>query len=197
MRIRIIFFVLLITSATGQITLAQDPDSQETGRSFINTPTDTLGADNAEEHSPGKASLYSAVVPGLGQAYNGKHWKIPIIYGGFIIFGYLIYDNNIKYQYFRRNLMAEIDENPETENTTGRDEENLRANRDQFRRYRDLNMILLGVMYLLQIADAHIDAHLLEFKLNPDITVSVDPVLVPYGNPNPAAVTGVSLKLRF
>jgi len=197
MKIHILFFAILITSATGQITHAQDPDSLANKQSFINSTTDTLDVDIAEIHSPGKASLFSAVVPGLGQAYNGKHWKIPIIYGGFITFGYLIYDNNIKYQYFRRNLIAEIDDNPETENTTGRDEENLRANRDQFRRYRDLNMILFGIMYLLQIADAHIDAHLLEFKLNPDLTVSIDPALVPYGKPYPTGVTGLSLKLRF
>ena len=138
---------------------------------------DTIEITSENQHSPGLASLYSAVLPGLGQAYNGKHWKIPIIYGSFFTFGFLIYDNDVKYQYFRKNLIAELDNNPETINVSGRDANGLRSNRDNFRRVRDLNMILLTVTYLLQIADAHIDAHLLEFNVNQDITVSLDPTL--------------------
>jgi hypothetical protein len=140
--------------------------------------SDTIKIEKIDEHSPGLASLYSAVLPGLGQAYNGKHWKIPIVYGAFFTFGFLIYDNNIKYQYFRKNLIAELDNNSETINDTGRDAENLQSNRDNYRRSRDFNMIMLTITYFLQIADAHIDAHLLEFNVNQDITVSVDPALL-------------------
>jgi hypothetical protein len=141
--------------------------------------SDTLEIEIIDEHSPGLASLYSAVLPGLGQAYNGKHWKIPIIYGTFFTFGFFVYDNNIKYQYFRKNLIAELDNNPETINDTGREADNLQSNRDRFRRSRDFNMIMFTVAYFLQIADAHIDAHLLEFNVNQDISVSVDPALLP------------------
>lgn len=155
---------------------------------------DTVNILDADLLSPAKAALYSAVIPGLGQAYNGKYWKIPLVYGGLFFYGYLIYENNIQYQYFRRNLIAEIDSNPETINITGREAENLRANRDRFRRFRDLDMILLSVTYFLQIIDAHIDAHLLYFRINPDFTVFVDPAIMPTNHLLP---TGISIKLKF
>lgn len=173
----------------GSRSLAQDVLTQPNG-----AEADTIQITTIDEHSPGLASLYSAVLPGLGQAYNGKHWKIPIIYGTFFTFGFLIYDNNVKYQYFRKNLIAELDNNPETINDTGRDANNLRANRDNSRRVRDLNMILLTVTYLLQIADAHIDAHLLEFNLSQDISVKLDPALL---QENRNLHPGISLKLNL
>ena len=156
--------------------------------------SDTVEIEAVDEHSPGLASLYSAVLPGLGQAYNGKHWKIPVIYGTFFTFGFLIYDNNVKYQFFRKNLIAELDNNPETINDTGREADNLRSNRDKYRRNRDFNMIMFTVTYFLQIADAHIDAHLLEFNVNQDITVSVDPALFPQ---NRNLAPGFSLRMNI
>lgn len=163
---------------------------------YTSNPTDTLTVESDSTHHTGRASLYSAVVPGLGQAYNGKHWKIPIIYAGFFVFGSLIYENNVKYQFFRRNLIAEIDGNPDTENITGRDAENLRANRDQFRRYRDLNMILLVVTYLLQIADANIDAHLIQFGYRRNVNLAIEPTTIPTIFHTRSAI-GASLTLRF
>ncbi len=190
------YLIVLLLVHVAQNAFAQEPDTVTTDNDtymFEATGSDTVKIQDTDLLSPARAALYSAVVPGLGQAYNSKYWKIPIVYGGLFMFGYLIYDNNIQYQYFRRNLIAETDENPETINVTGREAENLRANRDRFRRFRDLNMILFSVTYFLQIADAHIDAHLLYFKLNPDFTVMVDPVIMPANN----LPTGLSLKLRF
>jgi len=174
---------------------AQD-DNTDIAHKYTENPTDTLTVSSDSTHSTSKASLYSAVVPGLGQAYNGKHWKIPIVYTSFFVFGSLAYENNIKYQYFRLNLIAEIDGDPDTENTTGREAENLKANRDQFRRYRDLNMILIVFTYLLQIADAHIDAHLIQFGFRKDLTVSLEPSVNPT-NFSSRLTTGVGLKFTF
>ena len=154
---------------------SQEEDTVKTdvpSQNIIRSVPDTVVVALESTHSPAKASLYSAVLPGLGQAYNNKLWKVPIIYGAFFTFGYLIYDNNIKYQFFRSNLIAELDSDPETINNTGREADNLQANRDRYRRFRDLNMILLTITYLLQIADAHIDAHLIEFSLNQNFTVA-------------------------
>ena len=164
-------------------------------RQIVDEETDTTYITTTTEHYPGLASLYSAVLPGLGQAYNGKHWKIPIIYGTFFTFGFLIYDNNVKYQYFRKNLIAELDNDPNTINNTGREAENLRANRDKARRNRDYNMILFTVIYFLQIADAHIDAHLAEFNVSQDISVSVDPALLQRNDKGLAP--GFSLKMNM
>ena len=81
------------------------------------TPVDTVTIDMvAPEHSPRKAALLSAVLPGLGQIYNKKYWKVPIIYGGFAILGYLVVWNNDHYQVLRRARIAEEngqrDQNP-------------------------------------------------------------------------------------
>ena len=112
----------------------------------------------------------------------------------FFLLVFLIYDNDVKYQIFRKSLIAELDNDPDTINETGREADNLRSNRDNFRRLRDLNIILLGVTYLLQIADAHIDAHLLDFKISQDISVSVDPDVVPLKN---KLHPGVTLKFNL
>ena len=175
--------------------IAQDTENSEIF-SYTDTPADTLTVQSDSLHSTGRASLYSAVVPGLGQAYNGKHWKIPLIYTGFFFFGSSIYENNVKYQYFRLNLIAEIDGDPDTENTTGREAENLKANRDQFRRYRDLNMILLVVTYFLQVADANIDAHLIQFGYRKNVQLAVEPSVKPI-NYTSQLSTGVTFKLSF
>lgn len=191
------YLIVLLFVFLAQDVFAQKPDSVSVDKEtymFEALGSDTVNVLDIEQLSPAKAALYSAAIPGLGQAYNGKYWKIPIVYGGLFMFGNLIYDNNIQYQYFRRNLIAEIDDNPETINITGREAENLRANRDRFRRFRDLNMILFSVAYFLQIVDAHIDAHLLYFRINPDFTVYVDPAIMPT---NRNLTMGLSFKLRF
>ncbi|MCH7515001.1 MAG: hypothetical protein IH947_13830 [Bacteroidetes bacterium] len=191
------YLIVLLFVSLAQDVFAQKPDSVSVDNEtymFEALGSDTVNVLDIEQLSPAKAALYSAAIPGLGQAYNGKYWKIPIVYGGLFMFGNLIYDNNIQYQYFRRNLIAEIDDNPETINITGREAENLRANRDRFRRFRDLNMILFSVAYFLQIVDAHIDAHLLYFRINPDFTVYVDPAIMPT---NRNLTMGLSFKLRF
>jgi len=163
---------------------------------YAETPSDTITVASDSLHSTSRASLLSSVVPGLGQAYNGKHWKIPIVYSAFLLFGSQAYENNIKYQYFRRNLIAEIDGDPNTENTTNRDADNLKANRDQFRRFRDLNMILIVVTYFLQIGDANIDAHLIQFGFKKQFAMSVDPS-VNQVNHTANVATGLTLKLTF
>ncbi len=191
------YLIVLLFVSLAQDVFAQKPDSVSVDNEtymYEALGSDTVNVQDIEQLSPAKAALYSAAIPGLGQAYNGKYWKIPIVYGGLFMFGNLIYDNNIQYQYFRRNLIAEIDDNPETINITGREAENLRANRDRFRRFRDLNMILFSVAYFLQIVDAHIDAHLLYFRINPDFTVYVDPAIMPT---NRNLTMGLSFKLRF
>jgi len=188
--------LLCILGLFGCVLAQAQDDNTARAYKYTQNPTDTLTVSSDSTHSTSKASLYSSVVPGLGQAYNSKHWKIPIIYTGFFVFGSLAYENNVKYQYFRLNLIAEIDGDPNTENTTGREAESLKANRDQFRRYRDLNMILLVVTYLLQIADAHIDAHLIQFGFRKDLVVSLEPS-ANRTNYTSRLSTGVTLKLKF
>ena len=193
---QITFIIVLFSFCSSAFCQKKSETDPDVVYKYTDTPSDTLTVASDSLHSTSRASLLSAVVPGLGQAYNGKHWKIPIVYSAFLLFGAQIYENNIKYQYFRRNLIAEIDGDPYTENITNRDAENLKANRDQFRRYRDLNMILVVVTYFLQIGDANIDAHLIQFGFEKQFALSVDPSLNQV-NYTTNVATGLSLKLTF
>jgi len=126
---------------------------------------------------PDLAVLYSAVIPGLGQMYNKQYWKLPFVYGGFIIFGHLIKYNNDLFQAFRNAYIAEIDGDDSTVNPFPRfSTSSLQLNAEQFRRNRDYMIIFGIVFYLIQVADAHIAAHLSEFDLNDDLSLEFKPV---------------------
>ena len=148
----------------------------------------------ADKFVPRKASLYSAILPGLGQAYNKNYWKIPIIYGGFFALGYAVNYYDDRYKTFRKDLFTLLEEGGNT-TPLGLSEDQVRSLIDKSRRERDFYMIMTGVLYLLQVAEAHIDAHLKEFKLNPDLKVSIEPMFErpQFANYN----AGISLKFKF
>jgi len=148
----------------------------------------------ADQFVPRKASLYSAILPGLGQAYNKNYWKIPIIYGGFFALGYTINFYDDRYKLLRSELFTALEEGTQT-TPLGLTVSQARGEIDDARRERDFYMIMTGVLYLLQIAEAHIDAHLKEFKLNPDLRVKIEPM---FEQPQFADYqAGLSLKFRF
>lgn len=130
----------------------------------------------AKRYNPRKAGLYSAVVPGLGQAYNKKYWKMPIVYGGFIGLGFGINFYQMRHKKFRTELFG-ILKSGELESTSGFDEEQLRTIVDKARRERDFFIVLTGILYLLNVVDAHIDSHLKEFDLNEKLKLTLDPML--------------------
>lgn len=144
---------------------------------------------------PSRASLLSAALPGLGQVYNGKYWKVPVIYGGFAMFGYLIKYNDDNYQEFRSALFAEVDNDESTINPFDGilSENSLRRRTDLFRRNRDFSMILAGVWYLLNIVEAHVDAHLQEFDIDEDISMRIGPAT----GKNGTMFAGVGLTITF
>lgn len=135
----------------------------------------------AERFDPRKAILYAAVLPGLGQVYNKKYWKLPLVYGGFVFIGHYIKTYNDLYVEYRGYLFdnlehgrgGENDEHPQIRRTTGQ----IRTIVDKARRERDFMIILMGGMYILQMVDAHVDAHLKEFDLNPQLQVSIEPAM--------------------
>jgi len=152
-------------------------------------------SDPSQLRDPKKAALYSAVLPGLGQAYNKKYWKIPFIYGGFVALAYWIDWNNDNYNLYRSALYAVIDDDQDTVNPfPGFSESQLRQITDEFRRNRDILVILTGVLYTLNIVDAHVDAHLKEFDINEDLAFSLKPSTV---NAGIVQGTGLSLTLRI
>ncbi len=153
-----------------------------TGNPGMETAPDTVLIDKVDRsHNPRKAALYSAVLPGLGQIYNGRYWKLPIIYGGFATLAYFVVLNNDRYQLFLRARIAEQNEIPE-ENPLrgilgGRFEDDGTLNRavEVFRRDRDFTIILMVGLYGLQIMDAIVDAHLIEFDVNESLSLQVHP----------------------
>jgi len=138
----------------------------------------------AARYDPRKALLYAAVVPGLGQIYNKKYWKLPLVYGGFFGIGYAINFYQQNYKEYKVQLFYNLDHgfeddndintNPET-NPSGYTTGQLRTIVDKSRRERDFWVIMMGAMYILQMVDAHVDAHLKEFDLNPNLRVSIQP----------------------
>lgn len=153
----------------------------------------------AKRFSPRKAILYAAILPGLGQAYNKKYWKLPLVYGGFYAIGYYIDNFNDIYTEYKGYLFYNLengrrgqnDQNPIIKRTTGQ----LRTIVDKARRERDFMIILMGGMYLLQMVDAHVDAHLKEFDLNPKLQVRLEPSIDE--NHMAGRTMGVALVMKF
>ncbi len=148
----------------------------------------------ATRYDPRKALLYAAILPGLGQVYNKKYWKLPLVYGGFIGFGYGIYFYQKEYTKYKSELFDVI-ETDASVSVSGYTEDRLRTIVDSYRRERDFFIILMAGMYLLQMVDAHVDAHLKEFDLNPNLHVRIQPVLE--SDMLTGRSTGFSIKLRF
>jgi hypothetical protein len=153
-----------------------------------------------EIHSPRKATIYSAILPGLGQVYNKKYWKVPLIYIGFGTIGYFINWNNENYQLFRTGYRHLTDDNPETQdylkieavrrnnyNLENQTEFNnlktaLSKQQDYYRRNRDLLIISIVGFYGLNIIDASVDAHLFDFDISDDLTLKWEPSMMNFDN---------------
>jgi hypothetical protein len=147
-------------------------------------------------HSPKKASIYSAVLPGLGQAYNKKYWKIPVIYAGFAGLGYFVISNNDKYKTYKEAYLHRVDDDPSTTDdyTDVYTDQDLATLKDFYRRNRDLAIIGMGVWYVLNILDASVDAHMYSFDVSDNLSMHVAPGFQYTGNNVNA---GVSLSLHF
>lgn len=163
-----------------------------------------------EVHSPKKATIYSAILPGLGQAYNKKYWKIPIIYAGFGAFGYFIHWNNSNYQTMKLAYSDFTDKDPDTNSyldlegaeyydlTKEPDITNFKTalsrQQDYYRRNRDLLVITTVVFYGLNIIDASVDAHFFDFDISEDLTMNWQPSMSYFNN---QTVYGIHCSFTF
>lgn len=148
----------------------------------------------AKRFQPRKALLLAAVLPGSGQIYNRKYWKVPIVYGGFFILTSFALSYNKAYHKYQDQLYGVL-ETPSIPSPDGYSEAQLRTLVDNYRRQRDFFLILDGIFYILQMVDAHVDAHLKEFDLNPNLHVRIEPTSQPcvaLGQ-----VPGLSLTFKF
>jgi len=177
---RLFFVLCLIISGNFVSVSAQTPDD-EGGDTLIiesesqETVTDTAG------RSPRKAAIYSAALPGLGQIYNEKYWKLPIVYAGFGTLGFFIVRNTRYYNDLKQKL---IDPDYELKYFEGDfTEDQISRGKDIYKRYRDLSIISTVGFYVLQIIDATVDAYLFDWDVDEDISVRLEPSSQPYLSP--------------
>lgn len=146
-------------------------------------------------HSPKKATIYSAVLPGLGQAYNKKYWKMPVIYVGIGAFTYLAIQNQSEFSRYKSAYLlrqdGELDEFDGIYNNQA-----LLDFMDQYRKTRDLCFIGIIVVYAIQIVDANVDANLFNFDINDDLSLRVFPQTL-NNNFTRTPTVGVGVRLNF
>lgn len=133
-----------------------------------------------------KATTLACICPGAGQIYNRSYWKVPFVVGGFASMAYCIDWNNRGFQRFKKAyaLLVDYEQNPDkypngpTDEFQGRYSSSYMKNlRDNYRRNRDLCIILTGALYVLQIIDAHVDAHLKDYDVSDDLSMNLEPMV--------------------
>ncbi|KMQ69243.1 hypothetical protein ACM39_03840 [Chryseobacterium sp. FH2] len=147
--------------------------------------------------NPTKAGLYSAVLPGLGQYYNKKYWKIPIVWGAVGVGAGIAIWNDNQYKKYRGYYIAKLNGTPDefVDSHPWLDKVALGNAQDRAKRQRDYAIAITGLIYILNIMDAVVDAHLYEGRHDPDLSFSPAVIQDDFGIAPPK--TGLSLSYRF
>lgn len=127
---------------------------------------------------PAVAALCSMVVPGLGQAYNGKYWKIPIVYSTLGFMYFMSADSHRRYTEFKSayKYWDNPNKRPSWVNEN-HEKDYMKKRMEYYKRQRDLNIIVGVIAYLLNILDANVDAHLMNFDVSEDLSLKIEPEL--------------------
>jgi hypothetical protein len=149
---------------------------------------------------PGKATLYSLLLPGLGQAYNGEYWKIPIYWGGLVASVHYYNLNNTNYLRYKRIYNEATD--PESTTKPPISADAALYYRDVFRRWRDYSIVAILGVYLLQIIDANVFAYMQDFDVSDDLSMHIAPAVITPETTyamrhTPFAPTGYGLSVGF
>jgi len=131
---------------------------------------DTTKYQEIDPLTPAKAAFYSAILPGLGQAYNKKYWKIPLVYGAIGTSLYFYIDNNKKYHNYRDAYKRRL-EGYNDDDYQFLDDSRLIAGQKFYQRNRDLSALFVVGFYVLNIIDANVDAALIQFNVNERLSV--------------------------
>ena len=164
--------------------------------------------------SPHRASMYASIIPGLGQFYNKKYWKIPILFGGIGGVAYAISFNSERYNYYRgayrdfiirdpanKSYLEIIQGTPITEERIYGDAQQwfrdyLNNSKNRFKRYRDISYAGMVFVYMISIIDASIDAHFYYFDMSDDLSFMIEPAYF-HLNGDIGGAFGINLKLTF
>lgn len=152
-----------------------------------------------KKHSPRKATLLSTFVPGLGQVYNKKYWKVPVIYAGFGLMTYFIVSNANEYLNYKSAYIEKINGD-----STGNYQDlvrkysaqSLQAAREYYRRNLEVSILLSALWYIINIVDASVDAHLFTYNISKDLTLKLEPAILP-ANYGINRTSGVKISLHF
>ena len=131
---------------------------------------DTVKSNDIDPLTPAKAAFYSAILPGLGQAYNKKYWKIPIVYGAIGVSLYYYIDSNQKYHQYRDAYKRRLEGFTDDEYSY-LDESRLISAQKFYQRNRDLSALFVVGFYVLNIIDANVDAALIQFNVNENLSM--------------------------
>lgn len=196
------------------MTLSLKSGAQAVANDSIKTPVPV----ESPKLSPKKASIYAALFPGLGQIYNRKYWKLPIVYGGYVGLIYIFGWNNNNYNDYAQAYRT-IAPFSSTTNMPAADKQylidfiknpsinldnpshfsyavtSLKGGKDFFRRNRDLTIIAIAALHILSIIDASVDANLFDFDISNDLTLKVQPAPVDLGGRN--KIMGMNLAVNF
>ena len=130
---------------------------------------------------PGRATMYSALLPGLGQIYNGELFKVPIYWGGLLVSSHLLVKYNTNYKRFKRIHNEATSTDPEISENVPINGETAKWYRDVYRRYRDYSIVATILVYALQVLDANVFAYMHDFEVTDDISMNIEPALIsPY-----------------
>lgn len=128
---------------------------------------------------PGRATLYSALLPGLGQIYNGEYFKVPIYWGCLLGATHFLVNNNTNYKRFKRIHNEATTDPGYTGSISG---ETAKWYRDEYRRYRDYSIVATALFYLLQVIDANVFAYMHDFEVSDDISMNIEPAVIAPNN---------------
>ena len=223
----ILMTICLLIVAGGQNIVAQDrTDSDSVNNATLESLSlvadTTLSTKTAKVHDwatwrpdPKRALWLALVIPGGGQIYNRKYWKLPIVYGGFIGCLYAMNWNNTMYKDYSQAYLDLVDNDPGTQSynqflhlgmqiTTPaekkRFEEIFKKRKDKYRRWRDLSFFVMVGVYALSVIDAYVDAELSVFDISDDLSLRVEPTILnnrSSSNPLDASSVGLQCSLNF
>ena len=153
-----------------------------------------------KRHSPTKATLMSLCLPGLGQVYNKKAWKVPIIYVGFGLLSYLIVFNTNYYLTYKCAYIESYygdSAGNYSDIVKKYSLESILSAREYYRRNLEISIIFTAVLYALNILDAAVDANLFSYNIKKDLTFKMEPTLLPSGGQYRGYSSGLRLCLKF
>ncbi|QNF35165.1 hypothetical protein HUW51_21500 [Adhaeribacter swui] len=211
-RVLVICIVLCffkITASWGQvITTSNDTTIVTTTAVLPDSLTGGLFGTLKSWDKPSRAALYSTIIPGAGQFYNKSYWKIPIIYAGGITIGYFFNKWHKNYLLFRSSLNIAKDGDPKTvdvfasrfANEKGvvdeaRHIQYLSRGVENYRRYRDYNIIFALLLLGLNVSEAYVDAHLKGFDISDELSYRIEPTIIP--GPGFQYAPGIALRFNI